>query len=222
MDACRGGWVGVALEGTRTAAYVSAAVDGLVAAAMADGPVDVVAIDMPIGLPDRGPRQADVLARKAIGRLRSSVFMTPVRQALEAADHQLASARNRELAGTGISVQAYGLKPKLLDVDRWVRRAPVRVVEAHPEVSFAELAGGPLDVSKRTWAGVELRRGLLADAGIALDADLGAAGRAAGVDDVLDAAAAAWTARRVARGVAVARPHMPEVFSDGWPAAIWT
>jgi predicted RNase H-like nuclease len=37
---------------------------------------------------------------------------------------------------------------------------------------------------------------------------------------VLDAAAAAWSARRVAAGTAVLLPDPPEVFSDGWPAAI--
>jgi predicted RNase H-like nuclease len=42
------------------------------------------------------------------------------------------------------------------------------------------------------------------------------------VDDVLDAAIAAWTARRVARNEAQAMPDPPEVFSDGIPSAIWT
>jgi predicted RNase H-like nuclease len=48
-----------------------------------------------------------------------------------------------------------------------------------------------------------------------------AAGKA-GVDDVLDAAIAAWTARRVASGQARAVPDPPERFSDGLPCAIWT
>jgi predicted RNase H-like nuclease len=44
-----------------------------------DGPVAVVAIDMPIGLPDRGRRQADVLARKAVGALRWIHYRTRLR-----------------------------------------------------------------------------------------------------------------------------------------------
>jgi predicted RNase H-like nuclease len=44
---------------------------------------------------------------------------------------------------------------------------------------------------------------------------------ASGLDDVYDAAAMAWTARRVARGEAVSLPDPPEVFSDGIPSAIW-
>jgi predicted RNase H-like nuclease len=40
------------------------------------------------------------------------------------------------------------------------------------------------------------------------------------VDDVLDAVAA-WTGRRILAGEAASLPDPPEVFSDGWPAAIW-
>ncbi|MGH3949469.1 MAG: DUF429 domain-containing protein [Pseudonocardiaceae bacterium] len=222
VDACKAGWVGIVLAGSQVSAFSAADIGDLVALAEADGPIEVIGIDIPIGLPDRGRRRADVLARQAIGSLRSSVFMTPVREALEAPDHRRASAHNRALAGEGISIQAFGLKPKLLQADRWVRQAPCRVVEVHPEVSFADLNGAPLDVGKRTWAGAELRRRLLADAGIVVEGEFGATGRQAGVDDVLDAAVAAWSARRVARGEAVARPDPPEVFSDGWPCAIWS
>jgi predicted RNase H-like nuclease len=41
------------------------------------------------------------------------------------------------------------------------------------------------------------------------------------VDDVLDAAAVAWTARRYVDGAARSLPDPPEAFADGWPAAIW-
>lgn len=56
------------------------------------------------------------------------------------------------------------------------------------------------------------------------DGPLWEAGRVTGrvLDDVLDAAAAAWSARRVLSGTAVCRPQEPEVFSDGLPCAIWT
>jgi predicted RNase H-like nuclease len=40
------------------------------------------------------------------------------------------------------------------------------------------------------------------------------------IDDVLDAAAAAWTAARIARGVAVSLPDPPEA-QDGLEVAIW-
>jgi hypothetical protein len=40
------------------------------------------------------------------------------------------------------------------------------------------------------------------------------------VDDVLDACAVAWTARRHLRGESRALPEVPERFSDGLAAAI--
>jgi predicted RNase H-like nuclease len=147
--------------------------------------------------------------------------MTPVREALLAADHATASAINRRLTGHGISIQAFALKPKLLEVEQWARAAAVRVVEVHPEVCFARLAGAPLTARKSSWAGTEQRRALLAGAGIRLAGDLGPAGALAAVDDVLDAGAAAWAARRVRSGDARPLPDPPEVFSDGWPCAIW-
>jgi predicted RNase H-like nuclease len=221
VDACKAGWVGVALAGAGSTVRAAASIGELVAAADADGPVEVVAIDIPIGLPDAGRRQADLMARARIGRLWPSVFLTPVRAALLAADHPTAVAVSRDRTGAGVSVQAYGLRAKVLQVDRWVRGTNRRVVEVHPEVSFAVLAGAPLTERKHTWAGAVRRRRLLTQAGIALADDIGPAGHAAGVDDVLDAAVAAWTARRVARGDARPAPDPPETFSDGLQAAIW-
>ncbi len=223
VDACRAGWVGIALPGDgEPAGYAAPFIRDLVAAAMADGPLDAIAIDMPIGLADAGRRQADVLARKALGRRWASIFVTPVREALGAGGYQAASAANRRLAGEGISRQAFALLAKVADVDRWIHAAPARAVEAHPELSFAALAGAPLSSRKSTWAGAAERRSLLARAGIVIPGDLGRAGAQAAVDDVLDAAAVAWTARRVAAGSAGSLPDPPERFGDGIPCAIWT
>ncbi|HWM04501.1 MAG TPA: DUF429 domain-containing protein [Actinophytocola sp.] len=220
VDACRAGWVGIALDGTEVQAYQRATIAELVAAVVADGPIAVVAVDIPIGLPDNTRRQADIEARQAVGRLWSSVFMTPIRGTLEFHDHGSASAHNRGRVGEGISIQAFGILPKVREVDLWLPQAPCRVVEVHPEVTFAALAGAPLAARKLTWSGAERRRALLAEAGIHLD-DVGEAGARAAVDDILDAAAAAWTARRVNEGTADSLPEPPEKFDDGLPAAIW-
>lgn len=96
VDACKAGWIGIALTGETTTAHTAARIDELVAAAHADGPVEVVAIDMPIGLPDDGTRRADGLARAVGGPRRSSVFITPVRAALQAPDHAAAIAINQQ------------------------------------------------------------------------------------------------------------------------------
>jgi len=222
VDACKSGWIGIALSEGAVSAYAAPEIGGLVEEAAVGGPLAVIAVDIPIGLPDMGRRQADVLARKAVGPLWRSVFMTPVRAALAAHDYETAADLNRRLAGEGISQQAFALQAKILQVDRWVRETPRRVVEVHPEASFAELAHAALPSRKSCWAGTALRRRLLAEEGISLPDDLGPAGEKAAVDDVLDAAAAAWTAVRVHRGKARSMPSPPELFSDGLPSAIWT
>jgi predicted RNase H-like nuclease len=88
-------------------------------------------------------------------------------------------------------------------------------------VSFAVLAGAYMTYDKRSWAGATVRRALLAAAGIEIAGELGELGRQAAVDDVLDAAAAAWSAARYQAGEAMCFPDPPEVFSDGCPSAIW-
>jgi predicted RNase H-like nuclease len=220
VDACKAGWVGVAMGAGPLELHFAPLIGDLVREA---GPTEVVAIDIPIGLPDTGSRKADELVRAMVGSQRApSVFTTPVRAALECDEYAAAAAENRRRTGKGLSRQAYGLRTKVLQVDRWVRsQQALRVVEVHPEMSFVAMAGGPLEASKATWAGVGERRALLAAAGITLADRLGSAGAKAGVDDVLDAAAAAWTAQRVVNGTARCIPDPPEVFSDGIRAAIW-
>ncbi|HEY8111609.1 MAG TPA: DUF429 domain-containing protein, partial [Actinomycetes bacterium] len=203
VDACRKGWVGVTSD---LRGYFGATVDQLVATADGDGELEVVAIDIPIGLPLIGTRQADVLARGLVGKRTSSVFPTPVRPALLATSYAEASALNLRATGKGITRQAYDLGKKILEVDAWVRTVDRAVIEVHPEVCFATLAGHPLAHSKWSWAGAEERRRLLASAGILVPAEIGVAGERAGVDDVLDAAAAFWTARRYAEGSATCHP----------------
>jgi len=222
VDACRAGWVGIVLSAGELSAYFAPDIEDLAEAAERDGALDAVGIDMPIGLPDTGRRAADVLARQALGPRWASIFITPVRTALAHDDYKVASAENLRTASEGISRQAFALRHKIRQVDRWIRRTDCRVVEVHPELAFARLAGQPLPHSKSTWNGAAQRRHLLAAAGIRLADDLAAAGAAAGTADILDAAAAAWTALLVAQGQARPMPDPPETFSDGLPAAIWS
>jgi predicted RNase H-like nuclease len=220
-DVCSKGWVGVVLGPHVTAAYFGRTIGDLLSVAKAGGDIDVVALDIPIGLPDTGHRLADELARKAVGVRWQSVFMTPVRQALLAGDHSSAIRVNRTLAGQGTSRQAYGLRTKIFEIDTWIRDHTHTAIEVHPELCFAAMAGGPVPTRKKTWAGAEQRRQLLGAAGIRVPDELGLAGEMAAVDDVLDAAAAAWTARRYASGQARSIPTKPQVFSDGLRCAIW-
>ncbi|MGB8385444.1 MAG: DUF429 domain-containing protein, partial [Dermatophilaceae bacterium] len=164
VDACRAGWVGVALEEDRSVrAAVSATITDLVAQVAC---AEVIAVDMPIGLPASGQRQADRLAHGCLGPRRTSIFMTPVRPALETATFPEANRLARELTGAGISRQSYALRGKILEVERWRHSGPAPVFEAHPELSFALLAGGPLSTSKKSWTGMRARLDQLERVGI--------------------------------------------------------
>ena len=222
VDACRAGWVGVLLGAGRVVGVFGMDLPQLLVACERTGiKPHVLAIDMPIGLPDQSDRQADVLARRFVGPRASSVFPTPVRAVLSADSYAVACEVSRGLTGKAISQQAFALLPRLVEVDERVRHLGVAVIEVHPEVTFAQIAGVPLVHAKRTAAGQAHRRQLLESHGIAIDADLLGLGRVAKPDDVLDAAAAAWTAQRYLEARAVPLPDPPEVFSDGWPSAIW-
>jgi predicted RNase H-like nuclease len=219
IDGCRKGWFGIAAGGGGVEALFSPRVADLVAGA---GDVSAIAIDIPIGLPDRGVRQADRAARERLGRLASSVFLTPVRAALAAEPYRVATAVAVRLTGAGISQQAYRLREKIFEVEDWLPGSPAPVWEVHPEISFAVANGAPLSWSKHTWAGGQERRQILARQGLALDGPLLPAGRHAGPDDVLDAAIAAWSARRLAAGTAHSLPARPEEMTPGGrPMAIW-
>jgi predicted RNase H-like nuclease len=220
VDGCSGGWVGVALgEGDAVRAVAGRYLTELLAEAPG---LAAVGIDIPIGLLDRGLRDADLAARAFLGSpWRSTVFLTPPRFALEAPTYPEANRRCRAITGKGMSRQSWALAARILETDRLRPKLAIPLREAHPEVSFVAMAGRPLRASKHTWAGHCERRRLLDAAGIALPDDLGPAGRFAGTADMLDAAAVAWTARRVATGTASPLPDPPRQTADGHPIAIW-
>lgn len=228
VDGCRSGWVGALWTPGARVVQVLVEVDiaSLVAAARARGDVRVAGIDIPIGLPDRSIRQADVLARRALPGRASSIFTTLTRAAYAEPDRVRADAVNRRLTGQGVGAQAFAIAPKIREVDAWLRsdrgkESQVEVIEVHPEVTFAAMTGAPIRAPKRTAEGQALRIAALARAGIEAPDPLvppGARGLAA--DDVVDACAVAWTAARHAAGAAECLPSPPEVFDDGLPAAI--
>jgi predicted RNase H-like nuclease len=218
VDAYRLGWVAVVLhQGAFERAEVASDFARLLRAVPA---ASVVAVDIPIGLLPTGWRQADREAKRFLHPTTSSVFLTPPRPVVEATSYQDANRRCRELNGQGLSQQAWALTTKLLQVERYLAHGDGRVYEVHPEVCFRALNGKPLQASKRTWAGQAERCGLLERAGIQLPDELGHAGAAA-PDDVLAAAAAAWSAHRIANGRAVSLPHPPQQDPQGRPVAIW-
>lgn len=222
VDACSSGWVGVLLgPDGRAPVYVARTITELVELVGETSAPAVVAIDIPIGLPDTGGRLADAEARRELVGRGSTLFSTLTRSAYEAETYESARAANLAATsdGASASAQAYALRAKILDVDRWVRSGPRPVVvEVHPELSFARMAGAPLVSSKKDPEGARARRDALASEGITAPAWFRGAGFAE--DDLLDACAAAWSAARHLRGATESFPSAPETFSDGIPAAI--
>jgi predicted RNase H-like nuclease len=217
VDVARGRWVAVRLEG---GLFAADDLDARLEAVLArHGDAEVVGIDVPIGLPALGEaRPCDVAARAALGPRRSSVFLAPAEELLRTASHAEASARSVAATGKGISIQAHGLRHAILEAAPLAAADP-RLHEVHPELAFLRAAGGrPLPGGKKTWAGQHARRALLRELGIVLPDRLAAAGGVP-VDDVLDAAIAAWAADNIARGDG---RSLPAGAAPGARGVIWS
>src|SRR5579863_9975876 len=145
VDGCRRGWVAVTLEAGSSAATVR--VDAALAALLAPGPdgqvAEIVGIDIPLGLLEAGWREADRAARSLLGPRRSSVFAIPPRAVWAEASYRAANQRCRELTGRGFSIQAWGLRAKLLEADRYRQTCGHPLYEVHPELAFGAMAGAP-------------------------------------------------------------------------------
>ena len=197
VDAAGGGWAVVVLEENRVADAFRC--ETFAEALLVDA--EVVGVDMPIGIPTAGRREADVAARRFVGTRASSVFTTPPRPVLEAETYAEARAVATQLTGKSISAQTYALRPRILEVDEYAYHDE-RVIEVHPEVSFRELARRPL-LSKHRTDGLAERRALLDDAGIELPETVPRIAE----PDLLDATIAAWSAKRYALGEAAPLPE---------------
>ncbi|MCW2607704.1 MAG: hypothetical protein JWO60_2397 [Frankiales bacterium] len=217
-DGCKGGaWVVCVVDGEGDLSWEWAP-DTRALLALADElEADAVALDVPIGLPALGAvRPADALARGRLGARRSSVFAAPPREVLACASY----ADARPLAPS-LSAQAFGLVPRIREVDALLRargpRVHERVVECHPEVAFAAMAAGRLELAtKKSAAGALQRVGLLEEAfdrDLPVDVPPGAA-----LDDALDAVACAAVALRWARGQAEVLGGEPD--AEGLPMRV--
>jgi predicted RNase H-like nuclease len=220
VDACRGGWVAVSLD--EAGSWVPATVRvhetlaGLLGPGSGTEAAVVTGIDMPLGLLAAGWREADLAARARLGPRRSSVFAIPPRAVWAETSYPAANQRCRELAGQGFSAQAWGLRAKLLEANQYRQTCGHPLYEVHPELAFGAMAGAPLSASKHTGSGRDERLRLLARARIEIPPGT----PAALIGDVLDAAAVAWSARRIAAGQAVTVPDAPQYDSQGREIAI--
>jgi predicted RNase H-like nuclease len=253
VDGCRssdkaGGWIAVVreLEDETARTVLTIRVVHLAELLARPDAPSVVAVDMPIGLPDlTGPkgRAPERLVRPRLGGRQSSVFSIPSRAAVYAGvdaaipleeryRHACAIARETSDGGKAVAKQGFHIFPKIVEIDRLLRERPefrAVVRECHPEVAFWAMNGeAPLAEPKKVKgapypAGLALRRRLLEAQGFEPDAMAAERARTlrVGADDLIDACAASWTAARIARGHAVSFPDPPEHDAHGLPVAIW-
>ncbi len=232
VDGVRGGWamaVTAVADGSTVEFSAWSGLEELWAEARARDLL-VVGFDMAVGLPGTERRTADVAARELLGARRASLFWTPPLCTLGATDHAEANRRSRQQTERGISAQSFNLMPKIRELrtalapEDFAPAARPRAVEVHPESSFVRLGGAPMVSSKHKLAGLEERFAVLAGvfgniAEAALPASLPGPSEP-GLDDLLDAAAAAWTARRIVAGEAECL-GAGEHDETGYPMHIW-
>jgi predicted RNase H-like nuclease len=246
VDGCKAGWVAAFIRPTAAEFHVRV-VERFSDLIVADESPAVIAVDIPIGLPDssgRGGRAAENAVRPLLGKRQSSVFSVPSRAAVYAepgpfvdmqsayAAHQRCSEVGRKTSDPprGVSIQTFMIFPKIREVDACLREvslAAANVFEVHPEVAFWRLNGEralsePKKVKGRPHPpGMSLRRELLVAAGLPPEIVAVATPSGAGEDDLLDAFACAAIARRIHAGTARPFPDPPPVDSYGLPMAIW-
>jgi predicted RNase H-like nuclease len=234
VDGCPAGWLVALLQPAGEAVHLRVVARFSDVLAAAEQPA-VIAVDIPIGLPQRarhGGRTAENVVRPLLEARQSSVFSVPSRAAVMAEDY--GEACRRALATSDpprkVSKQLFMLAPKIREVDLCLRadaRAAARVYEVHPELAFWRLnreraLALPKKVKGRCFEpGLTLRRRLLAAAGLPAAVVHGDPPAGAGADDLLDALACAAIARRIHCGMARPFPDPPERDEFGLRAAIW-
>jgi len=234
VDGCRGAWIAAFIrphgDDVRIA-VVPRFVDVL------DAPEQpaVIAVDVPIGLPERtgaGGRAAENAVRPLLGQRQSSVFSVPSRAAVYAADYGEACrvALATSEPPRKISRQLFMIAPKICEVDAVLRAdatASRRTFEVHPELAFWRLNGErALDQPKKIKGqcyepGLALRRRLLIADGLPEAVVEASPPKGAGRDDLLDALACAAVARRLHAGAAQSFPQPAPRDAFGLPMAIW-
>jgi predicted RNase H-like nuclease len=215
VDGCAEGWIFVVEDGgpldVGVVPHLKSLLDRVTDSA-------IVAIDVPIGLTECGPRECDIEARRVLGSPRArSVFPAPVRACLGAATYAEACDAHYRADGRRMSQQAFGILKKICEVNDVLRRSPglqARVREVHPEVCFTRWNGGkPMSNRKSRPAG-RLEREALIDSVWPSERDRLRSlvrGRRYKADDLNDAFAALWTARRIRNQEAVVLPVSPPI-----------
>ena len=160
VDGCRSGWFYVALSPNNPPEW--GVVSRLEYLLPKVGGSDRVFVDIPIGLlTEQSGRTCDREARLKLKGRTSCVFSAPVRSVLGATTYEEAKIRSKAACDTKLTKQAWGLVPKIREVDTLLCQndnAKRFVREVHPELCFWALNGRkPMSKSKKEDFGFEER-----------------------------------------------------------------
>ena len=225
VDGCPGGWLALAASKDGSVTPIVCARFEQIRDAYPQPAL--FAVDIPIGLPDAGPRTCDLEVRRQLGRVRgSSVFPAPLRSVLRASSWQEACETRYRIERKRMSQQAWGIVAKIREVDELLlldQQLIENVVEVHPELSFLEWRGRPLKAAKKKAAGRAERLALIESVwpGEVQRCRTLLRGSDYAPDDLHDAFAALWTARRVAAALHRSIPSVVERDSKGLAMRIW-
>ena len=226
IDGCRAGWFAVIRTTSGWHTRLASSLQSLLTDAAG---LSRILIDIPIGLADGHKRECDQLARRLLTPIRhTSVFSTPVRDAVYADDYASACHINARQTGTRITLQAWNICPKIREVDGFLRQhskwSP-KVYESHPEVAFYALNHcRPLASPKKSSEGQAERLALLAahldcSREIFEDAVAGHPRSELQKDDVIDALVLAVSAAQGEDNL-VSLPDPPPLDRHGLPMRI--
>ena len=246
VDGCAAGWMAAFIQPAENELRVRV-VPRFADVVFAPEKPTVVAVDMPIGLPERtgpGGRAAENAVRLLLKRRRPSVFSIPSRAAVYSelgplegqaeilAAHQRACAVARQTSDPprGVTIQAFNIFPKIREVDEVLRSDTLiaaRVFETHPEVAFwrlnneQEMSEPKKRRSRLHEPGLAERRKVLIANGFTREAVNKKPPAGVAIDDLLDALACAAIARRIHLGQAKPFPDPPGSDKFGLAMAIW-
>ena len=108
VDGCKGGWFCAAKDAGTDSIWFGVYDNAKLLLQQQPEPL-IIAIDIPIGLPEAGPRMCDIEARKLLGPRRSSVFPAPIRPALQGNTRKEADLISRQVDGRGVPAQAFAI-----------------------------------------------------------------------------------------------------------------
>jgi predicted RNase H-like nuclease len=227
IDGCKGGWLVTKSKCWPCPQRPFLAIcESIEAALDFTGDCERVVVDIPIGIPSGARiRFCDLEAQKLLGKGSSRVFLAPPREALVSKQPGEFQSVYRHHRGKGAGLPVWGILPKLNEADRLMTpELQDRIFEFHPELAWKRVAGKLLE-SKHTKGGLTQRTDIISASVPDLTEVLiwkDKLGKAAAIDDVLDALIGLSVAEDILKNTASRLPEeLVEADERGLRMEIW-